>query len=86
MIAQERQALINAVVTLCDRYPHWRLGQLLLNVSGWADVELWDVEDEQLLVAALAHLKQLPDQETANGPFSSSEAVRGETPGRKEGH
>jgi hypothetical protein len=63
MISREKQALINAVVALCDRYPHWRLGQLILNVSGWADVDAWDVEDDQLLAAALAHLKQLPDLE-----------------------
>jgi hypothetical protein len=63
MISQERQALVNAIVTLCERYSHWRLGQLVLNVSGWADVDLWDVEDKQLLAAAIAHLRQLPDPE-----------------------
>jgi hypothetical protein len=62
MIAQERQVLINTIIALCDRYPHWRFGQLVLNVAGWADADAWDVEDAQSLTAAIAHLKQLPDQ------------------------
>jgi hypothetical protein len=27
-------------------------------VAGWADREIWDIEDEQLLEAARLHLKQ----------------------------
>jgi len=34
------------------------LGQLIANVAGWADQEIWDVEDEQLLAAAELHLRQ----------------------------
>lgn len=49
--------LIAAIAELRKRYPDWRLGQLLANVAGWADQELWDVEDEQLLAAALSHLQ-----------------------------
>ena len=30
-------------------YPDWRLGRLVANVAGWADQEIWDIEDEQLL-------------------------------------
>ena len=42
------------------RYPDWRFGQLVANVSGWADQEIWNIEDEQLLAAAseLAHADQ----------------------------
>jgi hypothetical protein len=29
------------------------------NVAGWADQEIWDIEDEQLLGAARLHLQQL---------------------------
>jgi hypothetical protein len=29
------------------------------NFAGWADQEIWDVEDEQLLEAARLHLEQL---------------------------
>jgi hypothetical protein len=63
MMSPERQELVQAVVALCERYPHWRLGQLVANVAGWADAELWDVEDGQLLAAANAHLEQFPEPE-----------------------
>ena len=44
--------------SLSRRYPQWRFGQLIANVAGWADQEIWDVEDEQLLAAAQSHLHQ----------------------------
>ena len=46
-----------ALAELSRRYPHWRVGQLIANVAGWADAEVWDVEDEQLLAAAREHLR-----------------------------
>jgi hypothetical protein len=54
---------LQQIAALCDRYPHWRFGQLVANLAGWADAELWDVEDGRLLAAASSHLQQLPDQE-----------------------
>ena len=59
MTNQSREELLTAIAELCQRYPDWRLGQLIANVAGWADQEIWDVEDEQLLAAAEAHLRQL---------------------------
>jgi hypothetical protein len=59
MKSQERTDLLAAIMELCERYPHWRFGQLVANVAGWADQEIWDVEDEQLLAAARSHLSQL---------------------------
>lgn len=56
--------LITAVSELCQRYPDWRLGQLIANVAGWADQEIGDVEDEQLLQAARSHLQQLEPETT----------------------
>jgi hypothetical protein len=56
---QERADLLRAVAELCERYPHWRLGQLIANIAGWADQEVWDVEDQQLLSAAQSHLDQM---------------------------
>ena len=50
--------LFDALMQLSERYPHWRFGQLVANVSGWADSEIWDVEDEQLLRAVKEHLQQ----------------------------
>ena len=51
--------LLAAIGELCERYPHWRLGQLIANVAGWADQECRDIEDQQLLAAARLHLAQL---------------------------
>jgi hypothetical protein len=59
MINQERADLLASIAALCQRYPDWRLGQLIANVAGWADQEIWDVEDQQLLEAARLHLEQL---------------------------
>ncbi len=55
----ERVRLLRTLTELCDRYPHWRFGQLVSNVAGWADAEIWDVEDPQLLAAAESHLEHL---------------------------
>jgi len=63
MITCERQDLIDAIAALCERYPHWRFGQIVTNLAGWADAETWDAEDGQLLAAAVAHLDQLPSRE-----------------------
>jgi hypothetical protein len=52
----ERSELFMVLSELSRRYPHWRVGQLVANVAGWADAEVWDVEDGQLLSAARAHL------------------------------
>jgi hypothetical protein len=59
MSGPQRADLFAALAQLCQRYPEWRFGQLVANVAGWADQELWDVEDEQLLEVARLHLKQL---------------------------
>lgn len=59
MKAQLRADLLAAIMQLCERHPNWRLGQLVANVAGWADQEIWDVEDGQLLEAARQHLEQL---------------------------
>jgi hypothetical protein len=58
MNSQRRAELLEALAELGRRYPEWRLGQLLANVAGWADQDVWDVEDEQLLQAARSHLDQ----------------------------
>ena len=55
----ERAELLATIAELSQRYPDWRLGQLVANVAGWADQEIWDIEDEQLLEAARVHLQPL---------------------------
>lgn len=63
-----RPDLLAAIEELSRRYPNWRLGQLIANVADWADQEVWDVEDEQLLEAARCHLQQLaPVEATSPG-------------------
>jgi hypothetical protein len=59
MTSQHRADLLTAIAELGRRYPEWRLGQLVANVAGWADQDVWDVEDEHLLAAAQRHLEQL---------------------------
>jgi hypothetical protein len=52
----DRTELFAALLELAQLYPHWRVGQLVANVAGWADAEVWDAEDEQLLAAMRTHL------------------------------
>jgi hypothetical protein len=63
---QQRADLLDTITELSRRYPNWRLGQLIANIAGWADQEIWDVEDEQLLVAAQLHLQQRIPSETVS--------------------
>jgi hypothetical protein len=56
MSEHEREELFAALSELARRYPHWRVGQLVANVAGWADAEVWDAEDAQLLAAIRTHL------------------------------
>lgn len=52
----ERVDLFAALTELSRRYPHWRIGQLVANVAGWADTDIWDAEDANLLAAVQNHL------------------------------
>ena len=63
---EPRADLLAAIADLCRRYPDWRLGQLVANVAGWADQDLWDVEDQQLLAAAQRHLRHREQVEEAD--------------------
>ena len=65
MNASQRNELFAVLSELARQYPDWRLGQLVANVAGWADQDIWDAEDEQLLRAVRLHLQQLaPPQAT----------------------
>ena len=57
MITSRPTELIEVLVELRRRYPAWRFGQLIANVAGWADKELWDIEDDELLQTARSHLE-----------------------------
>lgn len=75
MNKSDRTELIEAIAALSERYPHWRFGQLVANVAGWADAEIWDVEDEQLLSAATAHQERSPSR-AADPPVVENAAAR----------
>jgi hypothetical protein len=60
-----RNELLATLSQLAQRYPGWRMGQLLSNVAGWADKDIWDVDDEELLAAASLHLNNSTAQENA---------------------
>jgi hypothetical protein len=70
MNIEQRADLLATISELCQRYPDWRLGQLIANVAGWSDQEIWDVEDDQLLASARLHLQQLPSLEAASSCVS----------------
>jgi hypothetical protein len=59
MNSQVRVELLATIMELSQRYPDWRFGQLVANLAGWADQEIWDIEDEQLLEAARVHMQQM---------------------------
>lgn len=77
MNSERRAELLEAIAELCRRYPNWRLGQLVANVAGWTDQEIWDVEDEQLLAAAQSHLRQRATSEAASSGEQSAAPERG---------
>jgi hypothetical protein len=62
-MSQRRVELLDALSELRRRYPDWRLGQLISNVAGWTDQNVWDIEDDELLAAIEAHLKQATQRE-----------------------
>ena len=56
MTDSDRTELFAALAELAGRYPNWRVGQLVANVAGWTDTEVWEAEDDELLFAATVHL------------------------------
>lgn len=72
MKANTREQLVKALVEIGNRFPQWRFGQLVDNVSGWADVSTWDIEDEELLKAAQSHLGSVPADQFGNRTLGES--------------
>ncbi len=77
MTDPERGELFKLLSELARRYPQWRVGQLVANVAGWADVDVWDAEDEQLLAAVRAHLAESVSTGTNSGPDQALEQAAG---------
>ena len=62
MTTQVRQEILHVLEELSDCCPNVRFGQLIANLSylakGPTNEAIWDVEDEELLVAARQHLEE----------------------------
>jgi hypothetical protein len=63
MNAPQQSELLTVLAELRRRYPAWRFGQLIANIAGWADEDVWDVQDERLVEAARSHLRALAQRE-----------------------
>lgn len=65
-----RQEILQALTELSERYPNWRFGQMVANVSSWAREPtaeaVWDVEDEEFLKGIRSHLER--HAASVNGP------------------
>ena len=59
-----RQEILKALAELSERYPDWRFGQMVSNVSFWAKEPtthaIWDVEDQEFLETIKKHLQKPP--------------------------
>ena len=60
MTKDQQTRFANVMAGLMALYPQWRIGQLIANVAWWArgpnNEAIWDVEDDEFLAAAEAHL------------------------------
>ena len=69
MIAKERQEILRLLDRLSELTPDVRFGQLIANLSylavGPTNEAIWDMEDDQLIVALQKHIADL-SQTTAN--------------------
>jgi len=59
-----RQQLLETLAEMWELYPHWRLGQMIINGALWARQPTepidptWDVEDEELLTTLRGHIER----------------------------
>jgi hypothetical protein len=66
MITAERQEILRLLEQLSELTPEVRFGQLIANLSylavGPTNEAIWDMEDEQLVVALRKHIADLSDR------------------------
>jgi hypothetical protein len=76
MTMRVRQDILQILSELSEECPDLRFGQLVANLSylakGPANEAIWDVEDEEFLAAARAHLYNRTGKDTA----PSNESLR----------
>ena len=63
MSKEKSSELLETLAELRRRYPAWRFGQMIENIAGWADQDVWDVSDDDLLEAARVHLEAAAKRE-----------------------
>ena len=58
---QKKGEVLSAIEKMMDRYPDWRIGQLVSNVATWSRgpqaESIWDMENEEFVAAVDEHLK-----------------------------
>jgi hypothetical protein len=58
----KREELIQLLIKLSEIRPNMRFGQLVVNIAQWAKGPTidatWEVTDEEMIVAARAHLQR----------------------------
>ena len=61
------QQILETIAELHHQHPSWRFGQLVANVAFFAkgptQSAVYDVEDEEFLKAAQAHLSHIQEQQ-----------------------
>lgn len=66
MITAQRREVLQLLERLSELTPDVRFGQLIANLSylavGPTNEAIWDMEDEQLLVALRKHIEDLSDR------------------------
>jgi hypothetical protein len=69
----QRTELLGVIAELSEAFPQWRLGQVLCNLAAAAGKleagAVWDLEDDEALVAAHRLLERRKDQ--AEAPVGS---------------
>lgn len=50
--------VLHEVERLWRLHPDWRLGQLIANVSAWANESPWDLEEDVLIAEIKRHLAE----------------------------
>lgn len=85
MITPQRDEILRLLQRLCEMAPDVRFGQLVANLSYRAvaptNEAVWDMEDDQLLVAIRAQIADLSDRATDSGGPAASASSRGATAG-----
>lgn len=54
--------LFGALREMRQKYPDWRLGQMIANLATWTEGahhdQIWDIEDSELVETARRHLQK----------------------------